>query len=123
MAVHIGSIIAERLVKVGMTKSELARRINKARQNINDILNRKSIDTGLLLDLCRALDHDFFQYYVLELNENNMVSEPSAEYASLRDQLKQYEHSETLLSKELEAAKKEISYLQEIIELLKLKHQ
>ena len=123
MAVHIGSIIAERLTKVGMTKSELARRINKARQNINDILNRKSIDTGLLLDLCKALDHDFFQYYVMELNENNMVSEPSAEYATLRDQLGEFRTNELLMTKELEAAKKEIAYLQEIIELLKMKNK
>ena len=121
MAVHIGTIIAERLEKVGMTKSELARRINKARQNINDILNRKSIDTKLLLDLCRALDHDFFQYYVLELNDNNLVSEPSAEYASLKDQLRERQHSGDLMERELEAARKEIAYLQEIIELLKSK--
>jgi len=63
MVIHIGKTIEEVFNKKGMTVSELARRINKSRENIYSIFKRKTIDTGLLVNLSNVLEHDFFQYY------------------------------------------------------------
>lgn len=68
--IHIGSSIKEVFEGKGMTISEFGRRINKSRENIYSIFRRKTIDTGLLIDISGALDHDFFQYYTPLLNEN-----------------------------------------------------
>lgn len=119
MALHIGSIIAERLEEVGMSKSEFARRINKARQNINDILNRSSMDTDLLLSISRALNYDFFQHYVQELNTDSRIHEPRSEYADLQEQIHNCEKKALGLEKDFQIAKKEAELLKEIVDLLK----
>ncbi|MCB9230827.1 MAG: hypothetical protein H6581_04155 [Bacteroidia bacterium] len=102
-----------------MTKSELARRINKARQNINDILNRKSIDTELLYNISVALDYDFFRHYVMELTSQDIISEPKGEYAELRAQIAEYEKSLIICQKDNEIALNEVRLQNEIISLLK----
>lgn len=119
MQVHIGRIIEERLREVGMKKSELARRINKARQNINDILNRKSMDTELLYSISVALDYDFFQHYVMELNNSDVISEPGGEYSKLRDNINEVEKNLMLAEKDLENCQNETRLQKEIIQLLK----
>ena len=101
---QIGKIIEKRLGQIGMTKSEFARRINQSRQNINDILSRKSIDTDLLFHISVALDYDFFQYYVDELNENNVLSEPAGEYAKARENV--HECEKKLISAQSSKSKK-----------------
>jgi plasmid maintenance system antidote protein VapI len=40
-AVHVGSLVKLRLVQLGMTKAEFARRINKTPQNIHDLLTTR----------------------------------------------------------------------------------
>lgn len=119
MPLHIGKLIEERLSHKGMTKSELARRINKARQNINDILNRKSIDTELLYNISVALDYDFFRHYVMELTSQDIISEPKGEYAELRAQIAEYEKSLIICQKDNEIALNEVRLQNEIISLLK----
>ena len=67
----------------GITASEFARRINKTRENIYSIFTRESIDTGLLADISKVLDYDFFKdlsksYAELEkelisLQEQNLI--------------------------------------------------
>ena len=103
-----------------MTKSELARRINKARQNINDILNRKSCDTELLYNISVALDYDFFRHYVMELTTQDVISEPKGEYAELRDQVNDCEKKLIITQKDYENAKNEVRLQNEIIKLLKI---
>jgi hypothetical protein len=61
--VDIGSAIKKRADEIGVGSSELARRINKSRQNVQDIFERKSIDSELLALICKALDFDFFSLY------------------------------------------------------------
>ncbi len=113
---HIGEIIEERLKEVGMTKSEFARRINRARQNINDILRRKSVDTDLLFEISKALSYNFFKVYDLELrsmeeSSDKVIKEPSSGYSSQEDQLQECKD-------ELSEAQKEITYLKKINNLL-----
>jgi hypothetical protein len=75
--IHIGQEIEKRAKELRVGPTELARRINKSRQNVQDIFERKSIDTDLLEIISRALDFDFFVLYqpnktdrVLELQED-----------------------------------------------------
>jgi transcriptional regulator with XRE-family HTH domain len=119
MSIHIGNIIASRLEAVGMSKSEFARRINKARQNINDILNRTSMDTELLFNISKALNYDFFQHYVVALNEESRISEPHSEYGQMNQQLHDCEKRALTLEKDLLYYKNEGELLKQIVELLK----
>lgn len=79
MAIHIGNLIQERLAQRGMSKSEFARRIGKARQNINDILRRQSLDTEVLYQASIALQYDFFQHYALQLQNEGVKSDNPSE--------------------------------------------
>jgi transcriptional regulator with XRE-family HTH domain len=62
--VHIGRLIENRRSEVGMTKSELARRLNMRSQSLTHIINSPSINTQLLQRISEALNYDFFQHYV-----------------------------------------------------------
>jgi hypothetical protein len=44
---------------------------------VQSVLNRQTIDTGILQKISEVLDHDFFQYYrhTLELKENKNDSQ------------------------------------------------
>jgi transcriptional regulator with XRE-family HTH domain len=88
MAIHIGQLIEARLDAMGITKSEFARRINRARQNVSDIINRPSVDTELLLLICNALEYDFFQYYSMELGEEGAVHDNPGAYVNMRTELR-----------------------------------
>ncbi len=112
MAFHIGKLIDKQLKLVGMTKSEFARRIQTAPQNIHIILKKSSIDTELLQRISKILGYDFFQHY-LGLNagpgNNALMGNTASE-----------------LKQELEAAKEEIEtisrhngYLREIVSLMR----
>lgn len=61
--VNIGLAIEQRINQLGISKSELARRIGIPNQNVNRILGKEGIDTDKLEEICRALDFDFFKLY------------------------------------------------------------
>jgi transcriptional regulator with XRE-family HTH domain len=63
----IGQLILDRLNQKGMTKSEFSRRINKSRQNVQDIFKRESLDTKLLSDISEVLEYNFFNILSKEL--------------------------------------------------------
>lgn len=69
MTIHIGNKIKSVVTKQGITVSEFGRRINKSRENVYSIFKRKTIDTGLLMNISKVLDHDFFEYYTPELQK------------------------------------------------------
>lgn len=62
-AVHIGELIQRRLKDLGMSKTELARRINLRSQSIIPMLKKPSINTAQLEQIGQALNYDFFQHY------------------------------------------------------------
>ncbi len=64
--IHIGKIILEKITEMSVNRSELARRINKTRQNIDSIVKRKSIDTNLLITISKVLSYDFLSIYIIE---------------------------------------------------------
>jgi transcriptional regulator with XRE-family HTH domain len=69
---HIGKLIGLRIEQTGMSKAEFARRINRSPQNIQDLLNRNSVDTGLLISISQALGYNFFKAFI---NYSEVVAE------------------------------------------------
>lgn len=95
--IHIGSKIKEVFKSRGITAKEFGKRINTSRENVYGIFNRESVDTKLLVKISKALDHNFFQYYIT------------------KEEL--YPDIE-MLEQKVEAAEKEITYLRKINNLL-----
>ncbi|MFO0494385.1 MAG: helix-turn-helix domain-containing protein [Flavobacteriia bacterium] len=125
MEIHVGKLIKNRLQETGMTKSEFARRINKTSQNVYDIFERKTIDTGLLLKISKILDFNFFERYSLTLNSNPSLlksSEDTSEtFLSANEMVKALQLLDQQMNDqklEIVALKKEIAYLMEINGLL-----
>lgn len=72
--VHIGHEILARLVKLRMSKSEFARRMGLAQQNINRILESPHIYTDKLQQVSEILGFDFFSLYQDDRMENKAVA-------------------------------------------------
>ncbi len=66
---HIGKLIKEELDRQERTPAWLARKINCERPNVYYIFRQQSINTDLLMQISRALNVDFFQYYSDEYTE------------------------------------------------------
>lgn len=79
MPLHIGKIIRDIAKKKGMSHAVLAKKINTTRQNIQSITNRETIDTGILKKISEVLEHDFFQYYRLNLEIKEIKQEAQKE--------------------------------------------
>ena len=86
---HIGKKIKEVWKSSRLKGTEFAALINKDRQVIYDIFERETIDTGLLQNISKVLQHDFFSYYS-EQNQIGMVKETKPEYGfATKDELAQ----------------------------------
>lgn len=112
MAVHIGKLIGKKIKDIGMSKSELGRRISITPQNTHYILKRNSLDTELLRKISLALDYDFFQHY-LGLSPEGKLNETLLNISA--EELKQQLSS---VKKEIEIVETHNGYLREIIRLL-----
>ena len=125
MEIHVGKLIINRLQETGMTKSDFARRINKTSQNVYDIFERTTIDTGLLINISTILEYNFFERYSLTLNNNLLeltslentaeTALPTKEMKAALQLLFQQLNEQKI---EINALKKEIAYLMEINGLL-----
>lgn len=69
--INIGLAIEQRINELGISKSEFGRRIGLASQNVKKFLERESIDSSKLVEVCQALDYDFFSLYVGKTCEGN----------------------------------------------------
>lgn len=120
MALHIGKLIEKRLKETGMTKAEFARRISKTSQNVYDIFDRETIDTGLLLKISEVLTYDFFQHYSIAYSKLEGVNDTHSlhEIALKVDALTSDNEAKGTRIEQLE---KENTYLTEINELLRSK--
>ncbi len=116
---NIGYLIRNRSEQVGISKSELARRISCSPQNIYDVFARESIDTTMLLRISVVLQYNFFtsffQFAEKGIRESRKKTENFENDLSLLDQTKLTEKDE------LKYLKMRISYLEELNSLLKEK--
>lgn len=119
MSVEIGAIIKKILKSQGLTQKKLGILINRHDKTVAGILNRKTIDTALLLAISNALQHDFFQYYYA--NEP-LKSFREAELSSLHKEIEVAKN--TIIEKEsfIITQTKYLSTLEDYIHLLKEKN-
>ncbi|MEW6468947.1 MAG: helix-turn-helix transcriptional regulator [Bacteroidota bacterium] len=113
MTIHIGSKVRKVFEKSGMTVSEFARRINKSRENVYSIFNRKSIDTELLQEISRVLQYDFFELYH---HQPKASGEGKGMYISKNQLLRQEIQA---LKREIRNQQKQLDDLREKYELVK----
>lgn len=71
---HIGHIIEEELRRQERSVTWLADKISCERTNVYSIFKRDSIDTQLLVRISLALRHNFFVYYLKELENRGFYS-------------------------------------------------
>lgn len=57
---HIGNKIKEVIIDKGMSVPDFAAAVPCTREHAYKIFHKENIDTGLLMKICRILDHDFF---------------------------------------------------------------
>lgn len=65
---HIGRIIEKVFHDQGRSASWFAEQLHCDRTNVYSIFKRESIDTALLVRISNILQHNFFQYYIQELD-------------------------------------------------------
>ncbi len=94
---HIGSEIKGIVEAKGISITEFSKRINKSRENVYSIFNRKTIDTGLLFTISKVLEFDFFSLYIPLIDPSKI--------------------------NEIDTLKNEINLLREINKLLKDKYE
>lgn len=58
---HIGEMIRHRIQQRGISVKWFAARLCCERTNVYSIYRRRSIDTALLIRICRILEYDFFR--------------------------------------------------------------
>jgi transcriptional regulator with XRE-family HTH domain len=89
--VHIGSKIKETAEARGISKAELARRLNMSSTNVHKIFKRESVDTQLLSNISKALEHNFFQYFMDEYHSDEITdyNEKLTVYKKLIDLLEE----------------------------------
>ena len=108
--IHIGKKIKEVWEESRLKGTEFASLINKDRQVIYDIFKRETIDTGLLKQISKVLEYDFFTCYS---NELPMVKEEGRiGYAKKSDLI-------TSLGEELKIFKRKFAEMEEKYETLK----
>ena len=121
MAIHIGDKIAQIAKEKRFSASELARQIQTSPQNMRMIFQRKSMDTALLLKISKAMNHNFFVYYVKEFGGNTYDSNPRpVSYTRVEERRETYntKHStRQQLEEKITQLERENELLREIHEL------
>jgi DNA-binding Xre family transcriptional regulator len=67
--VNIGAEVEKVAKTRRMSSASIAKKLGKARSNMNHIFKRKTIDTDLLYKLCIILDFNFFDLYADSLRK------------------------------------------------------
>ena len=87
MKIHIGAIIKAKVKQRGITVSEFGRRLNTSRENVYSIFNRASINTGILSEISKIPDYDFFSHYPPVGAEVEELKKQVAELRTTLDQI------------------------------------
>jgi hypothetical protein len=115
MGIHIGEKIRLRAKELRIGPTELARQISTSKQNVYGIYKRESIDTELLQKLSRALNQDFFYYY---LDPKLSVAEEELPKYNARNKQKNEASADEAgkLRKELDDLSEKFEYLKRLYE-------
>jgi len=69
--IHIGPLIKKKMVEKRYTAKWLAKEMSCSRQNVYKIFEKDNIDIIQLLQICRALNYDFFNEISILFNKNS----------------------------------------------------
>lgn len=140
--VHVGHAIENRRKELGISKSELGRRIGVTQQHVNRILERETMETNRLYNVSEALDYNFFTLFcpvqhqicaylaavAVDENAHNTVgdSEIAAQLSNAQAEVENQKETIRLLKNQIESLNTQIARLDSnlkdkdaIIELLK----
>lgn len=94
--VKIGERIRLQLEEKGMKVSHFANMIRRTRQNVHHIFTRDTIDTDLLFEISKCLNHDFFREYsiLLKTESEQGVNETIEAYHSSDNEIHVHIHLE-----------------------------
>lgn len=112
--VHIGHAIEKRRMELGLSKSELGRRIGVPQQHVNRILERDTMETKKLVKVCEVLDYNFFSLFCPTLHH---VSAQLAAVSFEGDANNNI--GDSSLAVQIIAEQTEVEHLNETIKLLK----
>ena len=144
--VHVGQAIEKRRNELGISKSELGRRIGVTQQHVNRILERETMETNKLVKVCEALDFNFFAVFcpmqhqisaylaavAVDGNAHNNIgdAELSAQLNKVQSEVENKNETILLLKEQIESLNAQIKRLDSnlkdkdaIIELLKERRQ
>lgn len=140
--IHVGEAIEKRRNELGLSKSELGRKIGVSQQHVNRILERETMETKRLIKISEALDYNFFTLFcpvqhqisaylaavTLEGNAHNNIGDTELANQLVKSQGEVESQKETikLLREQIESLNTQINRLDSnlkdkdaIIELLK----
>ena len=144
--VHVGQAIEKRRNELGISKSELGRRIGVNQQHVNRILERETMETKKLVKVCEALDFNFFALFcpmqhqisaylaavAVDGNAHNNIgdAELAAQLNKVQSEVENKNETILLLKEQIESLNAQIKRLDynlkekdAIIELLKERRQ
>ena len=134
--VHVGEAIDRRRNELGLSKSELGRRIGVPQQHINRILERETMETNRLFKVSEALGFNFFSLfcpvqhqisaYLAAVNNNIGDTEIAAQLTKEQAVVESQKETIKLLKEQIDSLNAQITRLDSnlkdkdaIIELLK----
>lgn len=133
--IHVGQAIEARRIELGISKSELGRRIGIPQQHVNRILERETMETNRLIKVSEVMDFNFFSLFcpvqhqisaylaavTLDGNANNVIgdSELSAQLMAAKAEIESLKATIQLMQQNEEMYKARIKDKESIIELLK----
>ena len=140
--VHIGESIEKRRNELGLSKSELGRKIGVPQQHVNRILERETMETKRLIKVSEALGFNFFTLFcpvqhqisaylaavTLDGNAHNIIgdAELASQLAKAQTEIESQRGTIALLKEQVDSLNAQINRLDSnlkdkdaIIELLK----
>jgi plasmid maintenance system antidote protein VapI len=117
MPIEIGEIIRKEIKSHSLNYVEFGKLINRHEKTVQSILKRKTIDTELLLNISKALDHDFFKYFYdeppLKIFKENEMKTIYHEISGLKKEITQKEEYIASNSKYIQSQEEVIRLLKE----------
>jgi DNA-binding Xre family transcriptional regulator len=75
-SLNTGAMLNKYITDNRIRKNALARALNRNINSLNSYLNKSSIQTSILFELCHALEHNFFAEFAKALPENYSTNVP-----------------------------------------------
>ncbi|WP_445455037.1 hypothetical protein [Flavobacterium sp. HNIBRBA15423] len=98
--INTGKLLSDFFTKNRINKSQLGKEINRDGVSILKYTQNSSVQTGILIELCYALNHNFFQDIANQLPDNFTVyNHKEDEIELLKDEIKVLKIQNELLMK------------------------